>query len=109
MFGFLIFGALVLMALLALIARGRSGDYLGSFVLWLDRLTGKRLEASRVVAFILDVEDIMLALLRGDRRRLVILTLLPIVCYGLMTIEVWLVFWAIGEPIGITEGLAVET
>ena len=34
---------------------------------------------------------------------------LPIVCYLLMAIEVWLVFWAIGEPIGVMQGLAVET
>jgi uncharacterized membrane protein YbhN (UPF0104 family) len=26
-----------------------------------------------------------------------------------MAVEVWLVFWAIGEPIGLMEGLAVET
>jgi uncharacterized protein (TIRG00374 family) len=108
-FGFTIAGALVLLVVLALLARGRSGDYLGRFVEWLDRLTGKRLEASRIVRFILDVEDVMLSLLRGSRRRLVILAVLPIVCYGLMAIEVWLVFWAIGQPIGITEGLAVET
>jgi uncharacterized protein (TIRG00374 family) len=108
-FGFTIVGALVLLALVAVIARGRSGDYLGRFVEWLDRVTGKRLEGSRVVRFILDVEDVMLALVRGDRRRLIILSVLPVVCYGLMAVEVWLVFWAIGEPIGVTEGLAVET
>jgi uncharacterized membrane protein YbhN (UPF0104 family) len=34
---------------------------------------------------------------------------LATVCYLLMAIEVWLVFWAIGEPIGVMEGLAVET
>ena len=51
----------------------------------------------------------MLDLLRGDRRRLIILTVLPIVCYGLMALEVWLVLWAVGEPIGITAALAIET
>jgi uncharacterized membrane protein YbhN (UPF0104 family) len=29
--------------------------------------------------------------------------------YLLMAIEVWLVFWAIDAPIGVMEGLAVET
>jgi uncharacterized membrane protein YbhN (UPF0104 family) len=59
--------------------------------------------------FLLEVEDVLLALLRGGRKRLVVLSLLPVVCYLLTTIEVWLVFWAIGQPIGIAEGLAVET
>ena len=35
--------------------------------------------------------------------------MLPIVCYGLIAFEVWVVFWAIGEPIGITETLTIET
>lgn len=102
-------GAIITLGLLALIARHRTGDYLGRIVALLDRLTGRRLEASRVIAFALDVEDAMLELLRGDRRRLVILTLLPIVCYVLMAMEVWLVLRAIGEPIGITAALTVET
>jgi hypothetical protein len=46
----------------------------------------------RVVQFILDVEDVLL-----------------IVSYALMAIEVWVVFWAIGEPIGLMEGLTIET
>jgi uncharacterized protein (TIRG00374 family) len=108
-FRLLSIGAVLLVWLIVWIARHRSGDYLGRLVLFLDRITGKRLEASRVVRFILEVEDVILALLRGDRRRLVILSILPIVCYLLMALEVWLVFWAIGRPITITEGLAVET
>jgi len=105
----LIVGAIVVLALAAVMARRRTGDYLGRCVTALDRLTGRRLEASRVIQFILDVEDVLLQLLRGDRRRLVILTGLAVVCYLLMAIEVWLVFWAIAEPIGVIEGLAVET
>jgi uncharacterized protein (TIRG00374 family) len=108
-FTLLILGAVVLLGVLAIIARRRSGDYLGRLVTAIDRATGRRLEASRVIRFILAVEDILLQLLRGDRRRLVVLTSLAVGCYLLMTVEVWLVFWAIGEPIGVTEGLAVET
>ena len=48
-------------------------------------------------------------LLRGDRRRLVILTILPVVCYFIMAFEVWLVLWAVGESAGITEVLTIET
>jgi uncharacterized protein (TIRG00374 family) len=105
----LLIGAVLLLALVAFIARHRTGDYLGRLVTRVDRMTGRHLEASRVVRFILDVEDVLLQLLRGDRRRLVTLTGLAVVCYLLMAIEVWLVFWAIGQPIGVTQGLAVET
>jgi uncharacterized membrane protein YbhN (UPF0104 family) len=99
----------VFLWLLGFFARQRTGDYLGRLVERLDRLVGRRLETSRVVRFLLDVEDVLLELLRGDRRRLLILVWLPVVCYFIMAIEVWLVFWAIGEPIGLMEGLAVET
>jgi uncharacterized protein (TIRG00374 family) len=108
-FTLLLVGAVLLLILAGLMARRRSDDYLGRLVTMLDRATGRRLEASRVVRFVLDVEDLLLELLRGDRRRLVILTTLATVCYLLNAIEIWLVFWAIGEPIGVMEGLAVET
>ena len=102
-------GAVILLGILILVARRRTGDYLGRLVTVLDGLTGRRLEASRTVQFILDVEDVLLGLLRGDRRRLAILTALPIVCYFVMAFEVWLVLWAVGEPIGIMAALTIET
>lgn len=108
-FRMLMIGAVIVLFLLALIARRRSGDYLGRLVVAVDRATGRRLEASRAIRFILEVEDVLLKLLRGDRRRLLTLTGLAVVGYLLMVTEVWLVFWAIGQPIGVTEGLAVET
>jgi uncharacterized protein (TIRG00374 family) len=108
-FTLLILGAVIMLVLLAIIARRRSGDYLGRLVTAIDHATQRRLEASRAIRFILAVEDVLLQLLRGDRRRLIVLATLGVVCYFLMAVEVWLVFWAIGQPIGITEGLAVET
>jgi uncharacterized protein (TIRG00374 family) len=108
-FTLLILGAVIMLVLLAIVARRRSGDYLGRLVTAIDHATQRRLEASRAIRFILAVENVLLHLLRGDRRRLIVLTALGVVCYFLMAVEVWLVFWAIGEPIGITEGLAVET
>ena len=71
-FTMLIVGAVVLLAIVGMMARRRSGDYLGRLVTAIDHATGRRLEASRVIRFILDVEDVLLQLLRGDRRRLVI-------------------------------------
>ena len=108
-FTLLSIGAVLLLGAFVQIARRRTGDYLGRFVHRLGTMTGRSLESSRVVRFILDVEDIILDLLRGDRRRLIILTVLPVVCYALMAFEVWLVLWAVGEPIGITAALAIET
>jgi uncharacterized protein (TIRG00374 family) len=107
MFSLLIVGAVLALAIAILIARRRSGDYLGRLVTTLDRR--QRLGGSRVVRFILDVEDVLLQLVRGDRRRLVALTVLAAVCYGLMAVEVWLVLWAVGAPSGVVEALTVET
>ena len=109
MFALVAMAAVGMLATLALVVRRRSEYYLEALVYVLDRLTHRRLERHRVVRFVLDVEHVLLDLLRGDRRRLTILTILPIVCYLLMASEVWLVFWAINQPISITESLTVET
>jgi hypothetical protein len=99
----------IALAILAEVARHRKGDYLGRLVTRLGQVLGRSLETSRVVRFVLDVEDVLLDLLRGDRRRLIILTFLPVVCYLLTAFEVWLVLWVIGEPIGVTAALAIDT
>jgi len=109
LFGAIVVVALLLLPFLAFVARRRSGDYLGRLVAAFDRLTGRRLGARRVVKFVLEVEDVLLDLVRGDRRRLVILVWMPIVSYAVMATEVWIVFWAIGQPIGLVEGLTIET
>jgi uncharacterized protein (TIRG00374 family) len=109
MFILLIAGAAIVLMVLALLVRRRPGDYQGHLVTTADRALGRRPETSRAVRFLLDVEQILLQLVRGNRRRLVTLTLLSCVCYLLMTLEVWLVLRAVGEPIGVTEALAVET
>jgi hypothetical protein len=108
-FTLLSMSTVVALAILAEIARHRRGDYLGRLVARMGRLLGRSLESSRVVRFVLDVEDALLDLLRGDRRRLIILTVLPIVCYVLTAFEVWLVLWVIGQPIGIMAALAIDT
>lgn len=109
MFALVAMSAVGMLATLALVVRRRSEYYLEALVNFLDRVTHRRLERHRVVRFVLDVEHVLLDLLRGDRRRLVTLTVLPTVCYLLMASEVWLVFWAINQPISITESLTVET
>jgi uncharacterized protein (TIRG00374 family) len=109
MFTVLSIGAVITLGALTLVARRRTGDYLGRLVETLDRWTGRRLETSRIVRFILDVEDVLLDLLRGDSRRLAVLTLLPVVCYLIMALEVWLVLWAVGEPAGVMAALTIDT
>jgi uncharacterized membrane protein YbhN (UPF0104 family) len=99
----------VALAIVFEIARHRKGDYLGRLVTRLGHQLGRPLETSRVVRFVLDVEDVMLDLIRGDRRRLIILTVLPIICYVLTAFEVWLVLWVVGEPVGVTAALAIDT
>jgi uncharacterized protein (TIRG00374 family) len=89
--------------------RRRTGDYLGRLVLAIDAATGRRLETSRAIRFILEVEDILLELLRGSWKRLLVLTLLPVACYLIMGFEVWLIFWALGEPVSVLQALAIET
>ncbi len=108
-FALLAIGAVALLAIVGFMARRRSEYYLEHVVTALDRVTGKRLESHRVVRFILDVEHVLLDLLRGDRRRLVTLVLLAVVCYLVMAAEVWIVFLAIGEPVTVMESLVVET
>ena len=55
------------------------------------------------------VEDLFLKLARTGHRRIEMLVLLSIACYALMAFEVYLVFWAIGQPISLWIGTIVET
>ena len=109
LFAMLAIGAVILLGVVTFMARRRSEYYLEHVVTALDRITHRRLERHRVVRFILDVEHVLLDLLRGDRRRLGALIGLAIVCYLVMALEVWLVLWAVGESITVTEALVVET
>jgi hypothetical protein len=109
LFSLLAAGAVFALASLALVVRRRTGDYVGRLVAHLERLSGRRLEASRAIRFVLDVEDVLLELLRGSRRRLLLLTVIPLICYALTATEVLLVLWVVGEPIGFTAALAVDT
>jgi hypothetical protein len=103
-------GAVLLVGFFALVARRGTSSYLGNLVARRRRRRGQDAGGgSVVVRFVVDVERNLLALLRGRRQRLVTLTVLPIVCYGINALEVWAIFAAIGEPIGFGEALVVET
>jgi hypothetical protein len=94
---------------MALFLVTRTGRYLGPLFERIHRLTGWHWTSSRAVRFVTDVEAIALNLARTDRRRLRLLVLVAVSSFGLMALEVWLVFWAIGQPVSVWAGTIVET
>ena len=96
----------LLMTMFFLMRRGR---YFGPLI---DRIyvrTQWRWAGGRTVRAITAVEDLFLKLARTDRRRIQILVALSVACYFLMALEVFLVFWAIDQPISLWIGTIVET
>ncbi len=87
----------------------RRGRYIGPLLESLYRRTGWGWTEGRVARFIRDVEAIFLQLSREEPRRLRLMVLLALACYALMVLEVWLVFWAIGQPISLWRSVIVET
>ena len=87
----------------------RTGRYFGPIVERIYLRTQWRWAGGRTVRAISAVEDLFLKLARTDARRLQILVVLSIACYALMAFEVYLVFWAIGQPISLWVGTIVET
>jgi uncharacterized protein (TIRG00374 family) len=100
--------AIVVVALTAIFLT-RKGRYLGPLFEGLYRLTGWHWTEGRVAHFIRDVENLFLTLARSDRRRLRDLVMLAIAAYALMTLEIWLVFWAIGQSVTVWSAMFVET
>lgn len=87
----------------------RTGRYFGPLVEKIHARTSWRWAGGRTVRAISSVEDLFLKLARTDRRRLQALVGLSVACYWLMALEVFLVFWAIGQPISLWVGTIVET
>jgi len=95
--------------LLALILLTRRERYIGPLLERMYRRTGWRWTEGRVARFIREVERLFLALARDDPRRLRRLVLLALVCFALMVLEVWMVFWAIDLEISLWRSAIVET
>lgn len=87
----------------------RTGRYFGPIIERIYGRTGWRWAGGRTVRAISAVEDLFLKLARTDRGRIRMLVFLSVACYFLMALEVYLVFWAIGEPISLWIGTIVET
>jgi uncharacterized membrane protein YbhN (UPF0104 family) len=94
---------------LSLLFLMKSGSYFGPLVEAIHQRTGWHWAGSRTVQFLTAVEALFLKLARTDPRRMWMLVLFSVVCYGLMALEVCVVFWAIGQPISLWEGTIVET
>jgi uncharacterized protein (TIRG00374 family) len=100
--------ALVVLVL-SLLFLMRTGRYFGPLVAVIHQRTGWKWAGGRTVRAISAVEDLFLKLARTDHRRIELLVLLSVACYALMAFEVYLVFWAIGQPISLWIGTIVET
>ncbi len=100
--------ALVVLAF-SLLFLMRTGRYFGPLIERIHGRTGWRWAGGRTVRAISAVEDLFLKLARTDPRRIEALVALSVACYGLMALEVYLVFWAIGQPISVWMGIIVET
>ncbi len=87
----------------------RTGRYFGPLIERIHTRTGWRWAGGRTVRAISAVEDLFLKLARTDPRRMETLVALSLACYLLMALEVYLLFWAIGQPISLWIGTIVET
>ena len=99
----------VVAILLVFLFLTREGRYVGPLFESLYRRTGWHWTEGRVARFILDVENIFLELARSDVGRLRNLAVLAVASYALMALEVWLVFWAIEQPVSVWSAMFVET
>lgn len=87
----------------------RTERYFGPLIQRIHARTQWRWAGGRTVRAITAVEDLFLKLARTDPRRIQVLIALGVACYFLMALEVFLVFWAIGQPISLWIGTIVET
>lgn len=99
-------GVVLFLSLLFLM---RTGRYFGPLVERIYARTRWGWAGGRTVRAISATEELFLKLARTDARRLQTLVLLSTACYFLMAFEVFLVFWAIDQPISLWIGTIVET
>ena len=99
----------VVVVLCTVIFLTREGRYLGPLFESMYRRTGWQWTEGRVAHFIREVERLFLDLARSDPHRLRRLVALAVACYALMALEVWIVFWAIGQTVTVWNSMIVET
>ena len=74
-----------------------------------DRKAGTHLGSSKAARFVGTLGRELVVLMRGDPRRLLVLTASTVIVYGCMSAEVWLILRAFGVPMSFTGAIAVET
>ena len=99
----------VFVVLVVLIVLTREKRYFGPLFERMYKRTGWGWTEGRVARFIREVERIFFLLASGDPRRLQRLIGLALACFVLMVLEIWVVFWAIGQPISLWRSAIVET
>lgn len=106
-YGFGIAAAAVVTVAL-IVVRGR-GAYANAMLDRVAAASDGRLGGGRVARFILLTERQLLALARGDSQRLTKLILADLICFGSMTLEVWIIARAVGVDLTASAAAAVET
>ena len=92
-------GAAVLSILVGVVISGR-GTYVQALF---------RRSEGRIPRFIASVERHMLDLVRGNPKRLAVLTTATLAAYGCMALEAWVILRASGTPVSAVGALTVET
>jgi phosphatidylglycerophosphate synthase len=99
-------GVTTMFATIVITGKGR---YLEAALRRIDRVTGWSLAAGRVGGFIVGVEGQVLVLVRGNPKRLAVLTAMTAAAYACMTLEAWVILVGAGVPISTAGAVAVET
>jgi phosphatidylglycerophosphate synthase len=98
----------IVTVLTAVVLSGR-GTYLIAALERLDRALGTSVASGRVGRFAGAVERQLLDLVRGNGKRLLVLTVATLFAYATMAAEAWVILRAAGVPISMTSALAIET
>lgn len=101
-------GAGLLAAAIALIVIRRD-SYLLAALRAADRAAGTHVTSGRMGRFVGEIGRELGMLLRGDGRRLVVLTVTTLIVYAFMSAEVWLVLHAVGVKVSWAGAIAIET
>lgn len=99
----------VVIVLIVLVFFTRERRFIGPIMESLYRRTGWGWTEGRVARFIGDTEALFLHLARTDAGRLGRLIGLALICYVVMALEVWLIFWAIELPASAWSSVIIET
>jgi phosphatidylglycerophosphate synthase len=100
--------ALGVTVLAGIVISGR-GAYMQGLLLRIDRLFGSAIAQGRISRFLAAVERQMLDLVRGNPRRLLVLTSATVAAYIFMALEAWVILRASGTPVSAAGAMTVET